>query len=135
MIASASYSRSCDLPWIGKALKPPSLRLAPKYSRAFSFFALRPVDSPSSEDYGGVGTAMNTQSTVDSVIRLTESAAQEIRNQLGKPENTGKTLRVYVEQGGCSGLQYSMSFDELRPDDLQVQMHGVTVVVDAFSAK
>ena len=51
------------------------------------------------------------------------------------PENQGKQLRVYVEQGGCSGMQYSMVFDEKRPDDYAVDMHGVCVLVDSFSAK
>ena len=69
------------------------------------------------------------------VINLTENAAVEVRSLLEKPENAGKTLRVYVEQGGCSGLQYSLIFDEPRPDDLAQQMHGVAVLVDPFSAK
>ena len=51
------------------------------------------------------------------------------------PENRDKTMRVYVEQGGCSGMQYSMVFDERRADDFCVEMFGVSVVVDPFSAK
>ena len=71
----------------------------------------------------------------ESVITLTQSAAEEVKSMLGKPENAGKTLRVYVEQGGCSGMQYSMVFDEQRPDDFSGQMHGVSVLVDPFSAQ
>src|SRR5262245_46196823 len=78
---------------------------------------------------------MNANATVEPVIHLTESAAEELRSQISKPENTGKTLRVYVEQGGCSGMQYSMTFDEQRPDDLTAEAHGVAVLVDPFSAK
>jgi len=51
-----------------------------------------------------------------------------------KPENAGKHLRVYVEKGGCSGMQYGMTFDERRDGDQLAAMHGVTVLVDAFSA-
>lgn len=51
------------------------------------------------------------------------------------PENQGKFLRVFVEQGGCSGLQYSMVFDEKRPDDFVTETHEVSVLVDSFSAK
>ncbi|HWQ92029.1 MAG TPA: iron-sulfur cluster insertion protein ErpA [Clostridia bacterium] len=69
------------------------------------------------------------------VVALTVSAAEEVKVLLQKAENAGKTLRVYVEQGGCSGMQYSMTFDELRPDDQAVQMHGVSVLVDPFSAQ
>jgi iron-sulfur cluster assembly accessory protein len=49
-------------------------------------------------------------------------------------ESMGKGLRVYVEAGGCSGMQYGMVFDEKRQDDLAVELHGVSVVVDPFSA-
>ena len=69
------------------------------------------------------------------VITVTESAAGEVKSLLSKPENAGKILRVYVEKGGCSGMQYSMTFDEKRPDDLSAAMHGVSVVVDPFSAQ
>src|SRR6478736_8153831 len=69
------------------------------------------------------------------VVSLSESAAAEVRALLSKPENAGKNLRLYVEQGGCSGMQYSMTFDEKRPDDFDAEMHGVSVLVDPFSAQ
>ena len=78
---------------------------------------------------------MDVDITADPILVLTESAAVEVKSLLGKPENVGKTLRVYVEQGGCSGMQYSMVFDERRPDDMSVEMHGVGVLVDPFSAQ
>lgn len=69
------------------------------------------------------------------VITLTAAAAEEVKFMLNQPENAGKIMRVYVEQGGCSGMQYSMVFDEKRPDDFVVEMFGVSVVVDPFSAQ
>jgi iron-sulfur cluster assembly accessory protein len=69
------------------------------------------------------------------VVQLTATAAEEVRSLLQKPENAGKNLRVYVEQGGCSGMQYSMTFDEKRPDDATAEAYGVSVVVDPFSAQ
>jgi iron-sulfur cluster assembly protein len=78
---------------------------------------------------------MNSTETTASVIAVTESAARQIRHlQTTEPANAGKHLRVYVEKGGCSGMQYSMVFDERRPDDLVVEMFGVSVLVDPFSA-
>jgi iron-sulfur cluster assembly accessory protein len=77
---------------------------------------------------------MEASSKTTPVITVTENAAGEIRNALTQPENAGKILRVFVEQGGCSGMQYSMTFDEQRPDDFLAEMHGVSVVVDPFSA-
>jgi iron-sulfur cluster assembly accessory protein len=73
--------------------------------------------------------------TAEPIISLTENAAGEVKSLLQKAENAGKTLRVFVEKGGCSGMQYSMVFDEQRPDDSVNEMHGVSVLVDAFSAQ
>jgi iron-sulfur cluster assembly accessory protein len=69
------------------------------------------------------------------VVELTPGAAEEVRALLQKPENAGKAFRLYVDQGGCSGMQYSMTFDEQRPDDFRAQMHGVDVLIDPFSAQ
>jgi iron-sulfur cluster assembly protein len=69
------------------------------------------------------------------VVNLTESAANEIKAKLAAdPHGTGKALRVYVEKGGCSGMQYGMVFDEKRPDDATASFFGVAVLVDPFSA-
>src|SRR5436190_14987259 len=78
---------------------------------------------------------MEATVTNEPVVRITESAAAEVKVLLLKAENAGKTLRLYVEQGGCSGMQYSMTFDEKRPDDHEAEMHGVRVLVDSFSTQ
>ena len=54
---------------------------------------------------------MHVGSDIEPVVQLTASAAEEIQSLLRKTENAGKVFRVYVEQGGCSGMQYSMTFD------------------------
>lgn len=78
---------------------------------------------------------MEATQTTESVIQITTNAAEEVKALLQKPENAGKVLRVYVEKGGCSGMQYSMVFDEQRPDDARGEMHGVSILVDPFSAQ
>lgn len=78
---------------------------------------------------------MTHPEVAEPVISLTPSAAEEVRALLGKPENSGKLLRVYVEQGGCSGMQYSMVFDERRPDDIANDSNGISVLIDPFSAQ
>jgi iron-sulfur cluster assembly protein/iron-sulfur cluster insertion protein len=71
----------------------------------------------------------------DSVITLTEAAARQITSMLAEDrENAGKTLRVFVEAGGCSGMQYGMVFDERRDDDLVSEFYGVGVLIDPFSS-
>lgn len=68
-------------------------------------------------------------------IILTESAASHISEMLSNDiENAGKSLRVYVEGGGCSGLQYGMIFDEIRDDDIVSEFFGVKVLTDKFSS-
>jgi iron-sulfur cluster assembly accessory protein len=78
---------------------------------------------------------MNTTDTAEPIISLTEAAAREIEAMTQRdPTNAGKPLRLFVEAGGCSGLQYGMIFDEVRAGDRQHQVRGVQVVVDEFSA-
>jgi len=78
---------------------------------------------------------MNDAAHTQPVVTLTESAAREIQARLAAdPQGAGRGLRLYVEQGGCSGMQYGMVFDEKRPDDFEAALFGVSVWVDAFSA-
>lgn len=68
-----------------------------------------------------------------SVVRLTPGAVDELKSLLALPENAGKHMRYYVEQGGCSGMQYGMVFDEKREGDLVSEQDGVNVLVDPIS--
>src|SRR5438128_12020242 len=44
-------------------------------------------------------------------------------------------LRVYEQDGGCSGLSYGMGFEKKsEEDDLVIEEHGVKMVVDSYSA-
>jgi iron-sulfur cluster assembly accessory protein len=73
--------------------------------------------------------------SAEPVVSVTENAAGQIKHLAATdPANAGKFLRIYVEQGGCSGKQYGMVFDEKRADDLVVEMHEVEVLVDPISA-
>ena len=73
--------------------------------------------------------------TADPIITLTENAANEVRAKLADDaEGASKGLRLYVEKGGCSGLQYGMVFDQKRADDFEAAFFGVSVLVDPFSA-
>ena len=76
----------------------------------------------------------NADIQLQPIVSLTESAASQVKSLLNQPDNVDKFLRIYVESGGCSGMQYGMVFDERRPDDSAGEVHGVTILVDAFSA-
>jgi iron-sulfur cluster assembly accessory protein len=78
---------------------------------------------------------MNATTESTDVVKVTESAAAQLKSMMeSDPESKGKFLRVYVEAGGCSGMQYGMTFDEKRADDLTSEVSGVTVLVDSFSS-
>jgi len=47
----------------------------------------------------------------------------------------GTRLRLFIETGGCSGLQYGMSFDEPKGDDAAFDSEGVAIVVDPASLR
>jgi iron-sulfur cluster assembly accessory protein len=70
------------------------------------------------------------------VIDLTASAADKVRElQALEPAGEAEVLRVAIQGGGCSGFQYGLGFDSgAAEDDLSFEQHGVTVVVDPFSA-
>jgi iron-sulfur cluster assembly accessory protein len=78
---------------------------------------------------------MSQIATLENVVTLAASAVGEVKLLLEKPENAGKHMRFYVEQGGCSGMQYGMVFDEKREDDFVSEQHGVEVLVDPISAQ
>lgn len=73
--------------------------------------------------------------TTETILTLTPRAVAAVKDILTKPENSGKHFRVYVEQGGCSGMQYGMVFDEHRDGDFASEQQSVTVLVDAISAQ
>jgi len=70
--------------------------------------------------------------TLGGMIILTESAAKQV-GLLARDANPDSVLRVFVEQGGCSGFEYGMSFDERKPDDTLFESEGVKLVVDPTS--
>src|SRR3954447_24607922 len=88
---------------------------------------------------GGPGDTMTPVTTVEeptTVIGLTERAAEKIRElQADEPAGDADVLRVAVQGGGCSGFEYALGFDRgAQEGDLELEMHGVKVVVDPFSA-
>jgi iron-sulfur cluster assembly accessory protein len=67
-------------------------------------------------------------------ISVTENAAKQIKTMLDEAsEGKDKALRVYIEGGGCSGMQYGMVFDEKKTDDFVFSQSGVDVVIDPQS--
>jgi iron-sulfur cluster assembly accessory protein len=70
------------------------------------------------------------------LVSLTESAAAKIMELMAEePAGEAAVLRVAVQGGGCSGFQYALGFDRgAQEGDNEVNINGVDVVVDPFSA-
>jgi len=69
-----------------------------------------------------------------SPVALTPEAVEKIRYFAEKQtDESKKVFRIYVEAGGCSGLQYGFVFDQIRDGDLIVEQDGVRVVIDPTS--
>ena len=71
------------------------------------------------------------------MITLTEEAGARIKQVLKErnkdPQRTG--LRIFVQEGGCSGLAYGLKFESNPTEnDRIVEQHGVKVIVDPVSA-
>jgi iron-sulfur cluster assembly protein len=74
--------------------------------------------------------------TTTPLVTLTESAAAKIKQLMAEePAGEAAVLRVAIQGGGCSGFQYGLGFDRgSQEGDLELELHGVQIVVDPFSA-
>ena len=66
-------------------------------------------------------------------ISMTEAAAKHAQRSL-EGRGKGEGIRLGVRTTGCSGLAYVLEFvDELAPEDLVYESHGVKVIIDPKS--
>jgi iron-sulfur cluster insertion protein len=68
------------------------------------------------------------------MITVTEQAVAKLQDILAEESNPALKLRVFVQGGGCSGMQYGFTLDETQnEDDWNLDISGVTVLVDSMS--
>ena len=68
------------------------------------------------------------------MITITESAVAKIRDIIAEENNPALKLRVFVQGGGCSGMQYGFTLDDVQAeDDWDIEVEGVKVLVDSMS--
>ncbi|MBA3412640.1 MAG: iron-sulfur cluster insertion protein ErpA [Actinobacteria bacterium] len=76
-----------------------------------------------------------TERPTATLVSLTEGAAAKVKELMAEDPDGAGVLRVAVQGGGCSGFEYALGFDTAAEEgDHEVVVHGVTVVVDPFSA-
>ena len=67
-------------------------------------------------------------------VALTEAAVTQVKQLMESQSLQNVYLRMGVKGGGCSGLSYSLEFDnETGPRDKKFDVDGVQVVCDAKS--
>ena len=67
-------------------------------------------------------------------ITLSDTAVKRLKELGQEPEHSGLMLRVAVDGGGCSGFQYSFTFDhKINNDDQLIEKNGIKVIVDNLS--
>src|SRR3954471_5482692 len=65
------------------------------------------------------------------VMRLTDAAADRIKEVMAKAERPLAGVRVGVKNGGCAGMEYTMEYAEAAAaTDEVVEDKGVRILVD-----
>ena len=68
------------------------------------------------------------------MITVSETAVAKLQDILAEENNPKLKLRVFVQGGGCSGMQYGFTLDEEQAeDDWDLEINGMHVLVDSMS--
>ena len=63
-------------------------------------------------------------------MRLSDAAANRIKELIAKMDRPVAGLRVGVKNGGCAGMEYTMEYvDEIAPHDEVVEQNGARVMI------
>lgn len=67
-------------------------------------------------------------------MQISPAAEQKIIEILNEEKIPNSRLRMYVEGGGCSGMQYGFVLEtENSTDDLEIQLNQIAILVDPIS--
>ena len=76
------------------------------------------------------------QDEMPAPLLFTDSAAAKVKELVDEEGNPELKLRVFVQGGGCSGMQYGFEFDEAEQDgDTCVENLGVKLLIDPISVQ
>ena len=77
---------------------------------------------------------MNDMTEMPAPLTFSDNAAAKVKSLIDEEGNPDLKLRVFVTGGGCSGLQYGFTFDEVaNEDDTVMQKNGVSLLIDPMS--
>ncbi|KAL3818840.1 hypothetical protein ACJIZ3_004745 [Penstemon smallii] len=103
-----------------------SFRFSPSFlNRKKPLLSIRSASVEAPPATGGIAPA----------IALTDNALKHL-SKMRSEKSEDLCLRIGVKQGGCSGLSYTMEFEnkaDARPDDSIMEYNGFTIVCDPKS--
>ena len=68
----------------------------------------------------------------EQVIKLSDNAANRIKEIMSKADNTAIGVRAGVKSGGCAGMSYMMEYaKEVKKNEEVIEDKGVKVFIDA----
>ena len=66
------------------------------------------------------------------IIKLSDNAANRIKEIMSKAEKNSVGVRIGVKSGGCAGMSYVMEYaKQINPKDEMIEDKGVKVFVDS----
>jgi len=69
---------------------------------------------------------------MNQIIKLSNNAANRIKEIMSSKESDSVGVRVAVKSGGCAGMSYVMEYaKDINPSDEIIEDKGVKVFVDA----
>ena len=69
---------------------------------------------------------------MNQIIKVSENAAEKIKEIMSKAENNAVGVRVSVKSGGCAGMSYVMEYsNEINPNDEVIEDKGVKIFIDS----
>ena len=66
---------------------------------------------------------------MNQIIKLSDNAAQRIKQIMSEKETNSVGVRVAVKSGGCAGMSYVMEYaKEINPNDEVIEDKGVKLL-------
>ena len=67
----------------------------------------------------------------EQIIKLSDNAAERIKQIMSKAENSAIGVRIGVKSGGCAGMSYVMEYaNKIKPNEEVIEEKRVKVFID-----
>ncbi|MDH5179785.1 MAG: iron-sulfur cluster assembly accessory protein [Gammaproteobacteria bacterium] len=74
------------------------------------------------------------QSIADHEIKMSATAAEQMKGLMANADDGIEGIRVFVTGGGCGGMTYGMTYaDEIHPWDKVLEGDGFKLLADAIA--